>query len=226
MNERMKATRNALADVKIAIHKDEARLDGMQQDLGDALAAARVGERGAQKKASSLSMDVGKLKSSLDSLRSEERALERRLAQLEEDHDANEAEAARERIRALKQRTEEAENEFAALLDQAWDVGRELLQLDRQWNAEMRRDGFTLKEEMPVPPKSPVRLSNVAWYKGDRDEEHIDRWKNPVKPRQGTPKLRHDGDPLHRSPVHYPTPTGRVIAQGDRAFVVSYEDAS
>lgn len=225
MNEQMNKTRAALADVKIAIHKDETRLDGMQQDLGEALAAARVGERGAQKRASSLSMDVGKLKSSLDSLRSEERALERRLAQLADDHDVSEAEAARERIRALKQRTSEAEDEFAALLDKAWDVGRELIQLERRWNAEMRHNGFVMAEEMPAPPKSPVRLANSNWYNGDQDEKLIQRWKTPVVPRTGVPRQRQPHDPLHRSPVNIPSTSGRIVAQGDRAFTV-YEDAS
>lgn len=202
VQEQLDKTRDALTEVQGMIARDESKLEDKQNDLGDALAAARVGERGASKKASTLSMDAGKLKSSIDTLRSEERALERRIAHLESELGDSEAEATRERIRAMKQRTEEAENEFAALLDKAWDVGRELLQLDRQWNYERRRNGMVIAEEMPVPPKSPTRLANSSWHGGDNDQQIIAKWKNPARPGWGKPRQRMPHDPPYQSPVH------------------------
>lgn len=220
MNEQMKKTRAALAEVQIAIYKDETRLGQMQEDLGDALAGARVGERGAQKRAASLSLDVGKLKSRLEELRGEKSALQRRVDSLQLEQDASDAEAVRERIRALKKRTAEAEDEFAALIDKAWDVGRELLQLGRQWDAEFRQNGEVVRSEMPVRPKNPIRLTSHTWYQGDRDKILIDGWKNPVRPKAGMPRLRQDGDPLVKT--RYPD----LLDEGRPRLTIRYPEGA
>lgn len=193
----------AQTDVREMITDEESAIEGMKEELGTLLAAHRMGESGAQKKASTVSMDLGKRRSNLDLLRSEEVAISKQVDSIQQGMDAEthaqfEAEAVQ-----LMAEAQEAEEAYAEIMRQAIVLAEELRSLSER-ERQLRR------KAIPAPlglraVKNPVSLLNGSLINnGERD---IERWLNHrhgVKTPRTPPKTK-IGEPGEPSRFTMPT---------------------
>ncbi len=178
--------RTGLAEMRTIIAREEARLSGMQQDLGDALAAHRMGESGAQKRAATLSMNLGKLRSHLETLRSEERALLARLESMAKEEDAARVTRLQAEATALITEIEETERHFAEAIGQAFTIARRLQDLNKDHMYYRKALTFDLPEGFR-PSRAPARLLNLQSL--EQGDAAITRWLESSVHKPGIPAV-------------------------------------
>lgn len=178
--------RTGLAEMRTIIAREEARLQGIQEDLGAALAAHRLGEKDAQKRAASLSLDLGKLRSHIETLKSEERAILARLETMVKEEDAARIATLQAEATALITEIEETEQAFAEAIGQAFTVAKRLQELD----TETRYYRKALTFDLPAgfrPPRNSARLFNLQSL--EQGDAAITRWLESSLQRPGIPAV-------------------------------------
>lgn len=159
MNDLMNA-KNALTDVQRQITMLDAEHLALSNDLGDALAKARMGDKKAGAEAGKLSMKRSQLDTERDRLRLEEASLLARVETLEQEANKGRRAAALADLERITCEVAEVQDRLAEQIIAAGQTGKRLQQLGKEWQ-KARAAAGTLGGDVTPYAKAPAPAATL-----------------------------------------------------------------
>src|SRR5690606_9766177 len=176
MNDLMNA-KNALTDVQQQITMLDAEHLALSNDLGDALAKARMGDKKAGAEAGKLSMKRSQLDTERDRLRLEEASLLARVETLEQEANKGRRAAALADLERITCEVAEVQDRLAEQIIAAAHTGKRLQELSQEWQKARREAGTSggdvrAYRQAPAPAADLFRPDAI-----ERPDRKVALWK-------------------------------------------------
>lgn len=151
----LEQAKQALADVQRQIGMLNVQHMALSNDLGDALSAARLGDKKAETTAGKLSMKRAGVDTERDRLRLEVSALTARIETMEAGEHERLRDAALASLARITAEAQQAQEDLAAPIIAAGETGQRLNHLGKAW-ARARAEAGRLGGDISAYPKAPA----------------------------------------------------------------------